>query len=116
MNFHLKIARALADLLDNKFEVLGFHFGLDPLIDLVPIVGDLITTALSLYLVWIGIKMKLPPDKISQMIANIVFDFLLDFIPVIGQAADFVWKSNLKNMEILENYAKNGQIYEGQVV
>jgi hypothetical protein len=116
MNPHLKTARFLADLLDNKFEIAGFHFGLDPIIGLIPFVGDLVTTIFSFYIVWIGMQMKLPPDKISQMIANVVFDFLLDFIPVIGQAADFVWKANSKNMEILEDFAKKGNVHEGQVV
>ena len=112
---HLNFARILANLLDNQFEVAGFKFGLDPVIGLIPVLGDIFTTALSFYIVWIGIRMKLPPDKISQMVANVIFDFLLDFIPLIGQAADFVWKANSKNMQILESYV-NSDIYDGQVI
>ena len=102
---HLKIAEWLAKGLDEKFEVAGFKFGLDPIIDLIPIAGDVITTLCSFYIVWIGIEMKLPQERIAQMIGNIVIDFLLDFIPILGQVIDFAFKSNMRNLEILKKYA-----------
>lgn len=115
MREHLKIARFLTDLLDNKFKLGKFGFGLDPFFSLFPFLGGLIPAVLSFYIVWIGVGIKLPPDKISQMVTNIILDFLLGGIPVIGVAADFIFKSNLKNMEILESYLK-ADVQEGQVV
>ncbi len=115
MSDHIKIARLLTDLLDNKFKLGRFSFGIDPLFDFIPVLGGLIPAALSFYIVFIAIQMKLPPDKISQMIGNIVFDYLLGVIPIIGTAADFVFKSNLKNMKILESYLK-ADAQEGQVI
>lgn len=48
--------------------------------------------------------LHLPEDKISQMIGNVVIDFLLDFIPVLGQISDFAFKSNERNLKILQQY------------
>ena len=56
MQNHLKTASYIADLLDNKFKVLGFRFGIDPLLGLIPGGGDLVSFLLSLYIVWIGVK------------------------------------------------------------
>src|SRR5438105_3931179 len=94
MNGHLHAAEMLAQLLDNQFQLGRFRFGLDPIIGLIPILGDIFTTILSIYIVWIGIQMRLPADKVAQMIGNVAIDFLLDFIPGLGQIIDFAWKSN----------------------
>lgn len=58
--------------------------------------------------------MKLPQERISQMIGNVIIDFFLDFIPIFGQIVDFAFKSNILNIEIIEKYAP--EIFEGQVV
>lgn len=112
---HLKIAQYLCYSLDSKFKVGPFSFGLDPLIGLIPIAGDIATTAVSLYIVWIGIQMRLPQEKIAQMIGNVVFDFLLDFIPILGQIADFAFKSNERNLKILMEFTP-ADIIEGEIV
>lgn len=112
---HLKIAEYLSHSLDDKFQFGPISFGLDPIIGLIPIAGDIFTTALSFYIVWIGIGMKLPEEKIAQMIGNVVLDFLLDFIPVLGQIADFAFKSNIKNLEILKKYAPS-DIFDSRLV
>jgi hypothetical protein len=113
MNSHLRFAKYLAHSLDSQFKVGNLSFGLDPIIGLFPIVGDIVTTLVSLYIVWIGIEMKVPSDKIAQMVGNVVIDFLLDFIPLLGQVADFVWKANEMNLQIIEKYAP--QIVDGKV-
>lgn len=102
---HLKAAQYLSESLDSKFKVGPWSFGLDPIIGLIPIAGDIATTAVSLYIVWIGVQMRLPSDKIAQMMGNVIFDFLLDFIPILGQIADFAFKSNQRNLKILMDYA-----------
>ncbi len=115
MNSHLKTAEYLANLLDNKYGVGKFRFGLDPLLGFFPIAGDVFAAALSFYIIWIAIDMKLPQDKIVQMIKNVLIDFSLDFIPVVGQIADFAFKANIKNLEILKKYAPV-DIIEGQTI
>ncbi len=112
---HYQTAKWLTESMDSKFKIGPWSFGLDPIIGLVPWVGDFIGLALSLYIFWIGIQMRVPLDKLAQMLGNIIFDFILGVIPLIGDLADFAFKANSKNMEILEKYAEK-EVFEGEVV
>ena len=117
MNFesHLKAAELFANLLDNRFSILGVKFGLNAVLDLIPEFGDFIALFLSLYLVWLGLRMKLPQIKIIQMLINILFNFLIGLIPIVGDAAYIFNKANLRNLRILKQHAQN-QVIEGEVV
>ncbi|MDQ3099030.1 MAG: DUF4112 domain-containing protein [bacterium] len=115
MNKHLRFAYLVSDLLDNKFKVAGFRFGIEPLLGIIPGLGDIVGLIFSLYMVWIGIQMKLPAEKIQRMITNVVFDFALGLFPVIGDIADFAFKANIKNMQILREIAPEG-IIDGKIV
>ena len=115
MRKHLKIATSLANLLDNKFEFMGLRFGIDPILGLIPGGGDLVSFLLSLYIVWIGLKMELPRNRIIRMIWNTTLDFGIGLVPVLGDIADFAFKSNLMNLEILKQHAGK-DIIEGEIV
>ena len=106
MNNHLRTATILTDMLENRFKILGFRFGLDPIIGLIPGFGDLVSFVLSAYIVWIGIQLRLPQDKITLMLGNILLDFMIGIIPVLGDVGDFVFKANSKNLEILRNHQR----------
>lgn len=103
---HLRAASGLAHALDNQFNLFGFRFGLNGIIGLVPGLGDAIITLLSFYLVWIGVAMHLPRTELAKMIANIMINFFIGLIPIIGDFADFFHKANLANLKILNDYAK----------
>lgn len=115
MNKHLRLASMVSDLLDSKFKIAGFRFGIEPLLGILPGFGDLVGLILSFYLIWIGVKMKLPEDKIQRMVMNVIFDFVVGLFPVIGDIADFVFKANVKNMQILREFAPN-DFLEGETV
>ncbi|MEI6533202.1 MAG: DUF4112 domain-containing protein [Candidatus Roizmanbacteria bacterium] len=104
MEKHLKIAKTLSILLDNRFSILGFRFGLDPILGLIPGGGDLITLFISLYVIWIAIGMKIPSKEVWRMVFHIIIDFLIGLIPFIGDLSDFFYKANIKNMKIVEKY------------
>lgn len=104
MDKHIKFAKSISDLLDNKFEFLGIKFGLDPLIGSVPLIGDVIPIVVSLYFIWIGIKLKIPKSRILQMCINTVVDTLVGFIPVIGDLYDITYRSNYKNFMIISQF------------
>lgn len=99
---HLKAAEQFTHLLEGQFSILGFRFGIDPIIALVPGLGDLFVYILSFYLVWIAAQYKLPTSKILLMIGNITLYFLVGLIPVLGDLTDFVYKPNTKNLAILK--------------
>ncbi len=101
---HLKLARALSKLLDSQFSIFGFHFGLDPVFDLIPAIGTLVPTFLSLYVVWIGYTCGLPRILIARMIFNCLVDGTIGSVPIIGTIADAVFKANEKNMKIIDTY------------
>jgi hypothetical protein len=113
---HLGVARFLATQLDSKFKLFGIRFGLAPIIDAIPGIGDVIDVALSMYLVWIGVQLGLPEDKIGKMIINIAINFVLGIIPIVGEATYIFRKVNLKNLAIIEEYLKIHRVIEGQIV
>lgn len=115
MENHLRAASTIANLLDNQFNFFGIRFGLNGLLGLIPGAGDFIVALLSLYMVWIGVKMQLPAAKLIEMVANVAVNFFIGLLPVIGDAVDFFNHANLKNLKILQNHAKR-HIVEGEVL
>ncbi len=115
VSHHYKTAKWLTESLDSKFKVGPFKFGLDPIIGLIPWFGDLAGLILSLYIFWIGVKLRIPFDKLAQMLGNIALDFMLGIIPLVGDIADFTFKSNTRNLKILSEFAP-GDILEGEIV
>ncbi|HYD35726.1 MAG TPA: DUF4112 domain-containing protein [Vitreimonas sp.] len=105
MEQHLKFARSLAKLLDNSFEIGGIKIGLDAVLGFFPIGGDVIGVMLSAYFIWIAQKMKLPQHVIGKMVMNSMVDFMVGAIPLVGDVGDIFFKSNLRNLELLEKYA-----------
>ncbi len=95
----------LARLLDAQFQgPFGIRIGLDGLIGLIPVVGDLITSALSLGIVGYAYRQGYPMSLILRMLVNILIESFIDAIPIIGNIFDFFWKSNLKNLELMNSY------------
>lgn len=99
--------RVLSKLLDSQFEgPFGVRFGLDALIGLIPVVGDLSTSGVSLYLILEAHRMGVPNFVILRMVLNIAIESLIGMIPFVGDAFDVYWKSNLKNVQLLEAYGQ----------
>lgn len=95
----------LAWLLDSAIRLPGgFRVGLDGIIGLIPGVGDLIGAVLSSYIVWVAAKAKLPFLLLMRMTLNIFIELIIGVIPVFGDAFDFAFKANLRNVRILNNY------------
>lgn len=99
---HLKTAESLVKLLEGQFKVLGFRFGLDPILGLVPGAGDLLGFALGLYLLWIGWQHGISGLHLGRMVLNLLLDLVLGSIPFFGDIFDFFHKANSKNLEILK--------------
>jgi hypothetical protein len=94
---------ALEKLLERSFTIPGTNVpvGLDGVLGLVPVIGDVLTAAMGAYMVWEARNLGLPKWKLARMGANVLFDTAIGAIPVVGDAADFVFRANTKNLKIL---------------
>lgn len=96
-------ARDLARWLDNKIVLPGgFRIGFDGLIGLIPGIGDTVGTMLSFYIVMQAARMGASIFTLVRMIGNILLELFVGSIPVIGDLFDFVWKANVRNIELLD--------------
>lgn len=100
--------RKLSQLLDSKWNFPGtkFKFGLDGLLGFMPVIGDSIPLAISSYIIYEAYKLDLPSWCIAKMIWNVFIDWLIGLIPFFGDIFDIGFKSNLKNLEMIEKHAK----------
>jgi len=94
---------SLAHYLDGVFKIpgIGWRFGLDSLIGLVPNVGDISTALVSFYVLIAGVRYGVPKITLLRMALNIGLDYLIGIIPVVGDAFDFFWKHNKRNMDLI---------------
>jgi hypothetical protein len=97
-------ARTLARLLDSAARVpgTGIRFGADAIIGLVPGLGDVGGAALAGYLVILAQRLGVPRAVVVRMLANVAVDTLAGTVPLIGDLFDVAFKSNLRNVALLE--------------
>lgn len=95
----------LARLWDAAIRVPGgITIGLDPLVGLVPGVGDAVGALVSGYIVLEAARLGVPAVTLLRMLLNIAIDALVGSIPVAGDLFDFAWKSNLRNVALIEHH------------
>lgn len=99
----------LAWLLDSSIRIPGTNrtIGLDGIIGLVPGVGDVISGLISGYIVIKALLMGLPIFVIARMVLNMMIEGVIGVIPVIGDLFDFIFKSNRRNVRLMQTYLKN---------
>src|SRR5258708_21613731 len=93
----------LSQIMDNQFRlpVLGWRFGLNAIIDLVPQFGDVATTMVALYVLVSAVRYRVPKITLLRMGTNIAIYFLVGLIPVAGDLFDAWWKPNIRNINLL---------------
>ena len=109
----------LSRYLDDFFRIpgVGWRFGLDALIGLIPNVGDTITSVASFYILVAGVRYGVPKITLLRMAFNIGLDYLVGTIPFIGDAFDFFWKANKQNMDLIrERGTGKGQATTGDYI
>ncbi|PKP97811.1 MAG: DUF4112 domain-containing protein [Alphaproteobacteria bacterium HGW-Alphaproteobacteria-13] len=101
-----KRVETLEIILERSFVIPGINrpVGLDAIVGLVPVVGDLITAAMGAYLIWEARNLGMPKWKIWRMIGNLGIDTALGAIPLAGDAFDFLFRSNSRNLRIIKKH------------
>lgn len=99
-------ARGLARLLDDLIRIPGTNIGigLDPIIGLIPGVGDMIGGLMSSYILMVAAQEGVPASVLTRMLGNIALDSLVGVVPVLGDLFDVGMKSNRRNIDLLERY------------
>ena len=103
----LKALRNISSLLDSAFVVPGteFRIGLDPILGLVPGLGDLVSPLFAIALLWHSRDLGIPRVIQLRMIFNVTIDAFVGLLPVAGDVFDFAWKANDRNIVLLERHA-----------
>jgi hypothetical protein len=101
-----KRIEAMEALLERAFTLPGTNYrvGLDAVIGLVPVVGDLITTAMGAWIVWEARNLGMSRFQVGRMAANVGVDTLLGAIPLVGDLFDLAFRSNSKNLRIIRRW------------
>jgi len=103
-----RVARleALAKLLDVAFILPGtkVRYGIDGIIGLIPVVGDIIATALSLWLVREARALGAPWHVTARMLGNVVIQGTVGTVPLAGDAFDVLYRANMRNARILRRW------------
>jgi hypothetical protein len=113
---------AMERLLERLFVVPGLNrpVGLDVILDLIPVVGDVVGAALGAWIVWEARNLGMPKWHIARMAGNVGIDFALGAIPWIGAIPDFFFRSNTRNMRIvrkwLDKHHPDTSLLEGEVI
>jgi hypothetical protein len=95
---------ALARVLDSRFSVMGLKFGVDSLLGLVPVAGDVATGIAGTYALFTAMRLKLHPMAVAHIGWNLLFDTAIGAIPILGDIFDFFFKSNTKNFKVIEKH------------
>ncbi len=97
---------ALERILERAFVVPGINqpVGLDFIVGLVPVVGDVLAAAMGSWLVWEARNLGLSKFQLARMMGNVGFDALLGLVPLVGDAADFFFRSNTRNLKIIKRH------------
>ncbi len=103
--------RKFAWLMDGQFGLPGtkFRFGVNSLFGLVPVSGDVLLGAISLYLVWEAKRMGAPNALLGRMLGNVAIEVVGGAVPIVGDVFDMAFKANLRNLDLLEGWIRRGR-------
>ena len=96
-----------SQLMDNQFRVpvLGWRFGLNAIIDLIPEFGDIVTTIVALYVLVAAVRYRVPKVTLLRMGLNIAIYFVGGLVPLAGDVFAIWWKPNIRNLNLLRRRA-----------
>jgi NAD/NADP transhydrogenase beta subunit len=108
-NDSLRRVQVVATLLDEALRVPGtnFRFGVDPIVGMIPGLGDLLGGAASAYIILEAARAGAPASVLLRMTMNVGMDTLVGAVPLVGDLFDFAWKSNTRNVRLLARHVES---------
>jgi hypothetical protein len=99
-------ARTVARVLDRSFRIPGtkLRFGLDPILGLLPVGGDVLAALGSGYILYVAWRNGAPGTLLGKMLVNVLVDTVVGAVPVVGDLFDAGWQANARNVEMLESW------------
>lgn len=99
-----------AELLDSRFRIpgTGIRFGIDPILSLIPGLGDLASPIYAIALLLEGVRRRVPRVILLRMLGNALLDAIIGAVPIAGTVGDIFWRANIRNLAMLERHAKGG--------
>jgi len=96
--------------MDSAYRVPGtsIRFGWDPIVGLVPGVGDVATASFAVTVLYHAYRLGVPGVVLARMMLNVLIDLAAGLVPVAGDVADIAWKSNSLNLALLERHERPG--------
>ena len=113
---------AMETLLERAFTIPGINrgVGLDSIVGLVPVLGDIVTASMGAWLVWEGRNLGMSKFQLARMAGNVGVDTAIGAIPFVGDLFDFVFRSNTRNLRIIKRYLDKKHpetiLVEGEVI
>lgn len=106
----LRRIRSFAQLLDQSIVLPGgYRIGIDPIIGLIPGIGDAIATALSFYIVYEAARLGIAKRILLRMCGNVLVETVVGAIPILGDIFDAVWKANIRNFKLIQLHHRPAQ-------
>ncbi len=101
-----KRIEGMEHLLEGLIKIPGTNqrLGLDVILDLLPVGGDLVGAALGAYMVWEARNLGMSKTQMARMAGNVGVDFVLGLIPWVGAVPDFFFRSNTRNLKIIRKH------------
>ena len=95
-------------LLDSRFRIpgTGIRIGIDGLVGLVPVLGDLVGMILSMVILYEAVRCRAGKGVLLRMGGNILLEFVIGVVPLLGDAFDIYWRANLRNARLLRNHVR----------
>ena|SRR3990167_2932096 len=97
---------AMEMLLERSFRIPGINYpvGLDSIVGIVPVLGDIVTAVMGAYILWEARNLGMPKWKLWRIAGNLLFDTAIGAIPLVGDAVDFLFRSNTRNLRIIKRH------------
>ncbi len=105
----LVVVNALAKVMDEAVTIPGTNvkIGLDPILGLLPVVGDIGSSAISLYMLRAAQRLGVPLIVQLHMLMHILIDTVLGLVPIVGDYLDILYKANVKNAALIQHAVEN---------